>query len=245
MHATTSKTDDHRPRVAAKRRQRMRQRLVEAAMLVLAEKGGGAGAIDEVAAVAHVSRGTFYNYFRTSDELVAAIGEQLSNELVQRIESRVAAVTDPVERISQGLRLYLDTARTYTHFARFLCMTGLGGISRDNLILEYVPRHLAEAMESARLPQMAIDVAMDLIAGSAMAAVFRLAYDAPPVSHVDALVGRTLAGLGVPLAEALALASTPLQPLVMGEDSLLVRTQVQYLAESTRSNAQRQDSVEL
>lgn len=38
--------------------------------------------IDDVIAEAGVSRGTFYNYFRTNTELMAAVGETLADELV-------------------------------------------------------------------------------------------------------------------------------------------------------------------
>ena len=63
---------DHRPRVAAERRARMRRKLVESALLVFAEKGVDASVIEDVIAAAGVSRGTFYNYFCTNGELLAA-----------------------------------------------------------------------------------------------------------------------------------------------------------------------------
>ena len=50
-----SKPTDHRPRVAAERRERMRRRLVETAMIVFAEKGVGASVIPDVKALAEVA----------------------------------------------------------------------------------------------------------------------------------------------------------------------------------------------
>ena len=77
---------DHRPRVAAERRARMRRKLVESALLVFAEKGVDASVIEDVIAAARVSRGTFYNYFRTNAELLVAAIEELGNEVVDLIE---------------------------------------------------------------------------------------------------------------------------------------------------------------
>ena len=50
--------EDHRTRVAAEKRARMRRKLVESALLVFAEKGVDASVIEDVIAVAGVSRGT-------------------------------------------------------------------------------------------------------------------------------------------------------------------------------------------
>ena len=49
--------------MAAERRARMRRTLVEAALLVFAEKGVDASVIDDVITAAGVSRGTFYKLF--------------------------------------------------------------------------------------------------------------------------------------------------------------------------------------
>ncbi len=51
--------EDHRPRVAAEKRARMRRKLIENALLVFAEKGVDASVIDDVIRTANVSRGTF------------------------------------------------------------------------------------------------------------------------------------------------------------------------------------------
>ena len=103
---------DHRTRVAAERRARMHRKLVESALLVFAEKGVDAPVIDDVIAAAGVSRGTFYNYFRTNGELLAAAIQQLGNELVEHIEERVKAIPSPAVRVFTGLRLYMDCSAT-------------------------------------------------------------------------------------------------------------------------------------
>src|SRR5579883_2750479 len=102
--------EDHRPRVAAERRARMRRALVEAALLVFAEKGVDASVIDDVISAAGVSRGTFYNYFRTNTELMIAANEELGNELVRHIEESVGSMPSPAARLMTGIRLYFEMA---------------------------------------------------------------------------------------------------------------------------------------
>ncbi|HME85648.1 MAG TPA: TetR/AcrR family transcriptional regulator [Roseiarcus sp.] len=105
--------------------------------------------IDDVIAAAGVSRGTFYNYFRTNAELLVAAIEELGNELVDMIESRVEASPSPAERLFTGFRLYLEAARRFPLFARFIARVGPQAIGPDNLVYKYIPIHIAQ--ESKRV----------------------------------------------------------------------------------------------
>ena len=66
--------EDHRVRMAAKRRERTRAKLMEAALLVFGERGAEAIVIDEVTQLAKVARGTLYNYFRGNRGLAGCRG---------------------------------------------------------------------------------------------------------------------------------------------------------------------------
>ena len=72
---------DHRPRVAAERRERMRLRLLSTAVRIGAEKGPAAITIDDVVVGAEVSRGSFYKYFPSTDALLREVATQIANEL--------------------------------------------------------------------------------------------------------------------------------------------------------------------
>ena len=103
--------EDHRRRVAAEKRVRMRRKLIENALLVFAEKGVDASVIEVVIKAAGVSRGTFYNYFRTNAELQMAATDELGNEIVQQIENETRDNPSPAARVCTGVRLYLRAAR--------------------------------------------------------------------------------------------------------------------------------------
>lgn len=215
---------DHRPRVAAERRERMRQRLVDSAMLVFAEKGVDASLIDDVIAAAQVSRGSFYNHFKTNAELLGAVGEALGNETMRAIEITVEKIPDPAVRIATGLRLYLETARGFPHFARFIASAGLNAASPNNLVYEFLPPHISAAIEGGRFEAMSIEAAIDLIAGTMLVAVFRVAGGQCDPTYFEEVVASILRGLGMSRSAAAKMAALPVTLQALPADSLLMRT---------------------
>src|ERR1700751_751348 len=105
--------EDHRVRVGAMRRERTRLRLLETALTVFTEKGADVAVIDDFIAAAGVSRGTFYNHFRTTTELMLALATAMSDEVLQIVDPLVLAVEDPIERFATGTRLYMQMALRY------------------------------------------------------------------------------------------------------------------------------------
>jgi AcrR family transcriptional regulator len=97
-------------RPTSRARARTERLLVDAAVRVFARKGAGAAAIHEVAAEAGVSNGTFYNYFRSRDELVAAASVALMERLFADITATSRGVTDAAERVAIGMRRFVLTA---------------------------------------------------------------------------------------------------------------------------------------
>jgi|PlaIllAssembly_1097288.scaffolds.fasta_scaffold304400_1 AcrR family transcriptional regulator len=217
-------TSQHRSRIGAERRHKTRLRLIESALEVFAAKGVDATVIEDVIASAGVSRGTFYNYFRTDAELLAAVGEAVSNETVRRIESVVGGLPDPAERLAQGLRLCLHLALAYPLFARFFSRSGFNAIGPGHLMFEYVPRHIQEAVAAKRMDVPEVALAVDLLGGAVLSAVHAIATRPVAKSYPEKMVLQLLLGLGMTRAAAQKLVAVPLLPIHLSPNSLLVRT---------------------
>ncbi len=221
---TTLNSTDHRSRVAQERRERMRQRLIESAMLVFAEKGVDASVIDDVIAAANVSRGSFYNYFRTNTELLGAVGEQLGNEMMQIIEPLVGGIADPAARIATGLRLYLWLAQEYPLLGRFVSRAGLSALSPNSLVFEYLPPHLVAGVALGRFVDTGIEVALDLIAGTMLLALSRISRGEIVPDYDAQVVATVMMGLGVPVEEARRLARMSPPAVTIADGTLLARS---------------------
>jgi AcrR family transcriptional regulator len=221
--------EDHRPRVAAERRARMRRTLVEAALLVFAEKGVDASVIDDVITAAGVSRGTFYNYFRTNAELLIAANEELGNELVRHIEERVASLPTPAARLATGIRLYFDVAQRFPLLAHFLARVGPQAAAPSNLLYTYLPVHLAAGMKCGEFIGMSTRAALDIIVGTGILVVTRTSACEADDNYLHACLLGLMRSLGYPSERAEALVATPLPSLVFDSESLLVRTHRRYM----------------
>ncbi len=230
----SSALPDHRTRVAAERRARMHRKLVESALLVFAEKGVDASVIEDVIAAADVSRGTFYNYFRTNGELLGAAIQELGNELVEHIEERVKPIPSPAARVFTGLRLYMGAARRFPLFARFVARIGSQAVGPENLVNAYIPIHIAEAVERGEFVDAPVRIVLDIVVAVGVMIVARIAAGDSDDAYVNAMLLALARALGYDLARAEALLSAPLPPLDLGADSLLLRSQTRFRKQKRR-----------
>lgn len=163
-------TQDHRPRVAAERRKRMRMRLLTTAVHIGAQKGPAALTIDDVVVGAEVSRGSFYKYFLSIDALLHEVATQIANELICMAEPLVVDLDDPAERVAGGIRLVARTAIDHPAVAAFLVRLGWPNVSGNGVFLDFVRRDLTAGMLERRFMRMPIALALNIVAGSVLGA---------------------------------------------------------------------------
>jgi len=91
------------PRPRADRNTRLAE-LISAAAAVFAERGVANTAVSDIVKAAGVAQGTFYLYFKTKDDAVLAVVEQMVDGMVAAIDAAVAGTgTTAVEKLL-GLR---------------------------------------------------------------------------------------------------------------------------------------------
>ncbi|HEX2312168.1 MAG TPA: TetR/AcrR family transcriptional regulator, partial [Thermomonospora sp.] len=77
-----------------RRRAETRRRLLDAALDVFAERGLRGASIEEVCDRAGYTRGAFYSNFRTLDELLLAVSEDYSDQILDRLRSALLNLPD-------------------------------------------------------------------------------------------------------------------------------------------------------
>jgi AcrR family transcriptional regulator len=221
-------TVDHRSRNARLRREKMRARLIEAALFVSAMRGPDAASIDEVAAAAGASRGSFYNYFFTLQELLYAASHELGTELITLVLAEIAPATDPADRLARGALLIIEAGRRYPLVARFAARMAAVALAPGSVAHSVLPALLEAGIEAGRFRPLPLPEACDLTGAPVLASLARLALGEEVASPV--VVEGILRVLGLPEAEAQALANMAVALPPIADDSLLARTERVRLA---------------
>jgi len=154
----------YQTRVGARRRTLTRSRIIATALPVFAEKGPDAPVIDDFIQAAAISRGTFYNHFRTVGELLAATSDNLTEELLQLIDAKLVDTTEPDLRIATALRLIGQKALSDRHWCAFLSRASHVGVHARH----YLERDLTLGQRLGVFELPDVTAAFDLITGTTM-----------------------------------------------------------------------------
>jgi AcrR family transcriptional regulator len=95
-----------------RKRRQTRRRLVNAGTAVLAEQGPGHVTAGQVAAVAEVAPGTFYNHFPTVDDLIDAVAHDLGRGIEIGRDTLNQIEHDPGRRVAIGVLQLMQMAET-------------------------------------------------------------------------------------------------------------------------------------
>jgi len=220
---STEDIQNHRTRVGAKRREKTRARLLESALLVFAQKGPQA-VIDDVIAQAGVARGSFYNYFRTNDELLEAVASEINDDLLRAIDPVVQMLADPAERIACGARLLLRAVGRFPLYGHFMAGLPFPTANSSLLGVQYLARDVAIGVQCGRFENMDQRMGIDLLVGVVISAACTIARECLGPDYVDASARIVLRALGMEDQEAMRIATLPLPAFELPPDSILRRT---------------------
>lgn len=220
---TSEENPDHRTRVGQQRRERMRARLIEAATLVFAERGPEAAQIEHVIQQAGVSRGTFYNYFRTTDELLLAAKNALAVEMVTMVRQASDIAAPPPQRLAEGVKAFIDLIQRHPLLLEFTAQLGMRNFDNGGLVPAATEELLCDVIDRDAAADLTPQMANDILQASTLAIMLRLR-DGDTVD-IPAFVAAMLRMLGHPAGEAARVSERPFTPLDVPADSLITRSE--------------------
>lgn len=198
-------------------------RLLESALHVFAKKGVDAAVIDDVIAHAGVSRGSFYNYYQTNDELMDDLRTQVGNELLTLVEDTIGNRSDPSERIALAIRSVLHVAMVSPLLAQFASKAGIESMIKNSLVLDFMPRDIFASIEAGKLNVSDATIAFDFVLGITLAAFFAISVRPLQPNYPEEVVHHLLLGLGMTKASARRLSSLALPVLEIPPSMLLAK----------------------
>jgi AcrR family transcriptional regulator len=156
--------EDFRVSSAARKRERMRRRLLDATMTACAERGPQLAIIEDVLRAAGVSRGTFYMHFNSLHEAISALRRVLADEFVHGFKVLYQDVDDPVLRAAAGPQLVLSRAVLEPNWGRIIARSE--HFSSDSIFGRAIRENIMLARRRGGFRVSDVDAAVDLHVGT-------------------------------------------------------------------------------
>jgi AcrR family transcriptional regulator len=188
--STRERKPDHRIRVGHARSERMKVRILAAALEVFAEKGPEAPVVDDFVRAAGIARGTFYNHFQSVEQLLEATSVWTTGAAVHAIDQALRNVHGPAVRFGTGVRLFLASAEANPVWCRFVARAWKLGQ------LEVPRRDVRNALRHGEFHVPGVEAGMDVVLGGLREALYRMATGDTPRGYRDRVVEVCLQALG-------------------------------------------------
>jgi AcrR family transcriptional regulator len=205
VSVVASDEEDFRVRAARGKRERMRLRLQNAAIDVFRSSSlVHPPVVEDVIQAAAVSRGTFYNYYRSLDELLFEIGQQVAGDVLQTYRVMVAGTNDVAARLLMGPVLSMVHAGMEPARASITARLDFFAVfSRESEMKKILSSVLVQAQGTGVIHYECIVAATDYVVGSSLEGMRRMArlqtVDETYIRTVSRMIG---CGLGMPSQDA-------------------------------------------
>lgn len=201
-----------------KKRARTQLALIEAAMRLYARKDIGSLTMNELAEEAGLANGTIYNYFRSKEEVLEAVGIHFATQLSEKILQLSTTVENGAQRLVIGLRVYIQRAHEQAEWASAVIRVIQLDPGLRATLAAYVGNDLRIGREQGLFDYADLDVAVDCVCSFGLAAI-RSGVEGRAAPGSDVLVAEmVLKAVGVSAAKALHYANLPLPELAVSAE---------------------------
>jgi len=201
----------------ARRQRRVRDALINAARIIMSEKGVDGATMLEIAERADVGAGTIYNYFKSKDDLAVAVLETMMRNLALRIEKVTSAFGDPAQVYAYGIQMVLETAIRDFRWKQLLNRAEVISDAIYRCMGPFAIRDLQQASNAGRFPEGDAELMWKMTTHAIVGVSLAITNGELPEEKIQETVMRLLCMTGIGVESARELASRP-QPSLAPED---------------------------
>ncbi|MSQ21880.1 MAG: TetR/AcrR family transcriptional regulator [Dehalococcoidia bacterium] len=103
-----------------------RERILDAAVEVLAQRGYSAAGVQEIVDLSCTSKGSFYFHFQSKEKMVMVLVDRMSEKLVNKIHDAIRRQPTPVHRVAGGIEVLMSTFARQRKVAQVLLLNIMG-----------------------------------------------------------------------------------------------------------------------
>jgi len=200
------------PDRSQRRKARTRSALVAAARHLFAAQGMESTTIAQIADLADVAVGSFYNHFETKDELLAALVHETLGEQLARLQSRQAKVEDVAEKVSIAHRHLVELAQLESDWAWMLVRLEVPHRVINLSLGAAASEDLESGLESGRFQVADARVALQASGGALRGVIHALLLGELGPDAGSAHAEGVLRSFGLDPEQAAEIAARPLPP---------------------------------
>jgi AcrR family transcriptional regulator len=191
-----------RAATAEGRRARTRERLLDAAETVVADKGFESASIEEFASAAGVSRGTFYNYFPATSDLLHALNTRVAEDLDRTLDLITGGIEDCAVRLAATLHTVVANYRADPVRGWIALQIAASPAPRQNAFEDRFAATYRAGVARGRFRDVSMEAAYTIAFGSVRMALRDMLRGAALPGQGAEIVALILAAYGVPFDEA-------------------------------------------
>ncbi len=197
------------------KRERTRKKILDAAFGLIGNEKGLTVRIEEICAAAEISRGTFYNYFTSLEQLFEVLAIELGHDLNRALVSTWDETLSHAEGSNAAIQHYLNYARRDPAWAWAMVHLSAFGPSFGAESWDACYRSIAKGIEAGEFDVPNATVGRDLMTGTVLATVRTMLRSGGGRSQARIVAYHLLRALGVPDARAREIADSPLPDIVV------------------------------
>ena len=168
--------------------QETRDRILEAAVNVFASKGYHDTKVDDIVAESNTSKGSFYFYFPSKQDIFLALVDTFADLLEGRLLNRLSQEPSGMARMDTALRICLETFGQYRGLAKIALVqaTGLGTAFEEkrravnDRFIGIIKENLDQATADGSIPALDTNVAAVAWMGALNEIVMRWVHTGQP-----------------------------------------------------------------
>ena len=190
-NAADAEPINHRTIVGRRRRAATETKIIRVAIQIFAERGPDTPVIEDFIKAAGIARGTFYNYFKSTEELLQATSEWLREGLITLIDNEIKSLKSPAIRFGVGIRLWMKWASANPSWSLFIARIWNA---------EIYDRPFQDIRAGIRMKLFLVadaNVAWDVLSGAVRQSMFRIGEGGAGSRYCDSVVRMCLQALGV------------------------------------------------
>ncbi len=197
------------------KRERTRKTILDAAFGLIGSEKGLTVRIEEVCAAARISRGTFYNYFTSLEQLFEVLAIELSHDLNRALVSTWDETQSHAEGSNAAIQHYLNYARRDPAWAWAMVHLNAFGPPFGAEAWDACYRSIEKGIEAGEFDVPNATVGRDLMTGTVIASVRTMLRSGGNRAQPRVVAYHLLRAFGVPDVRAKQIADSPLPDIVV------------------------------